>query len=491
MTHTPLRLLDPTQNHATQHECAADAIAKRGAFFKVAKSQLPASAHEQVCEVLFEGIRHLEGESTHRTARGEGLSRLHVYFPVERVRDLKNFAVERLRKHFLELTTSVGRGFLGLPREFYVDTNTILRINYPFAQARHAPKTTDDPSVGSGSKTSQALWQKALHHPRIVKARAKLNSWVNGNELGEVGDVWERTASYDPAAYHKNLPPAAWAHGPHIDTWYGHAFDGINLWWAIEGVTVENSLVLYPDSFGKDVQPDPRSMYLRPGTPLPEPASLDLAAGDMLLFNPEILHATHLNIVDTTRIAVTTRINPGVPHFDPRAPFARTQWLRATDIEQGRRDRVKVFPRELHLRMANKQPPATRSIATFEVAGPLDDVFTRVCDAEQLLQGELARVNVGGVPILLMRSHEGLSAVAGRCPHLGLDMADGHYDEQRIFCPGHGLVFEFSTGESQCREFRLRAFDIEERDGGVYLRRRVRRETSASVPLDEHAQPAM
>lgn len=469
VTHTPLRLLDPKQTRD-----AAEAIAKRGAFFKVAKDQLPTNAHELVRRALFDGIRHLEGEQTYRRACDEGLSRLHAYFPVERVRELKTFAAERLSGHFFTLTTSVGRDFLGLSGEFFVDTNAILRINYPFAQAKHAPRTTDDPSVGSGSSATRTLWQKAVHHPRVVRARAKLAHWMNGDRLGQVGKAWQRSSNYDPAVYHNHLPPAAWAHGPHIDTWYGHAFDGINLWWAIDGVTVDNSMVLYPQSFGKDVQPDPTSMYLNPGTPLPEPASLDLGPGDLLLFNPEILHATHLNIVDVTRIAVTTRINPNVPHFDPRAPFVRTQWLRATDIERGRYDRVKVFPRELHLRMANKQPPPTRAIATFDVVGKLDDTFVRVCNSSQLQTGELARVNIGKSQLLLIRGRDGVNAIGSRCPHLGLDMADGFYDDQRIFCPGHGLVFDFGTGESQCAEFRLPAFDVEERDGSVFVRTKAR-----------------
>lgn len=482
MTHAPLQLLDPTKTRA-----AAEAVAQRGEFFKVTKSQLPANAHDLVCEVLLEGIRNLEGEQTYRLAQERGLSQLHTYFPIERVRDLKNFTVERLRKHFLELTVSVGREFLGLSGEFYVDTNTILRINYPFSHAKNASKNTDDPSVGSGKKISPPLWQKAVHHPSVVAVRAKLTSLLKRDSLAEMGKAWERASNYDPAAYHKGLPPAAWAHGPHIDTWYGHAFDGINLWWAIAGVTVENSLVLYPQTFGRDVQPDPKSMYLRPGTPLPEPASLDLGTGDMLLFNPEILHATHLNIVDETRIAITTRINPGVPHFDPRAPFARTQWLQATDIDAGRCDRTKTFPRELHLRMANKQPPDTRVVKSFDVDGKLGDAFTRVCASEQLRAGELARANFGSQQVLLMRGPQGVHAVSSRCPHLGLDLADGFYNEERLFCPGHGLVFEFATGESQCSEFRVRTFDVEEREGSVFLRRSGRRDATAPAETTAEA----
>lgn len=485
MTHTSrLQLLNPQQSR----DVAQD-VAQHGAFFKVSKAQLPGGAHDVIREVLFEGIERIGGPAMLEKARSRGLEQMHHYFPIEKVRDLKNFAVERLNKHLLEVTVKVGREFLGLTGEFYVDLNTILRINYPFAQAKNAPKSTDDPSVGSGKKPGLTPLQKLLNLPPIVAARARWMTLRTGNKLADMGKAWERNAGYDPAEYHKHLPPAAWAHGPHIDTWYGHAFDGINLWWAIEGVTTENSMVLYPQSFGQDVQPDPKSMYLKPGTPLPEPAALDLGSGDMLLFNPEILHATHLNIVDSTRIAVTMRINPGVPFFDPRAPFVRTQWLQATDIEGGQCDRLKVFPRELHLRIANKQPPPTQDIQSIDVEGKLSDAFTRVCASGQIVQGKLVRVNFGATTVLVMRGAQGLNAVSSRCPHLGLDMADGYHTESRLHCPGHGLVFDFASGESQCGEFKLRAFDVEERDGSVYLRRRARAEQTSGA--EEPAQASV
>ncbi len=86
-----------------------------------------------------------------------------------------------------------------------------------------------------------------------------------------------------------------------------------------------------------------------------------------------------------------------------------------------------------------------------------------------------------------MRGPQGVHAVSSRCPHLGLDLADGFYNEERLFCPGHGLVFEFATGESQCSEFRVRTFEVEERDGSVFLRRSGRRDATAPAETTAEA----
>jgi nitrite reductase/ring-hydroxylating ferredoxin subunit len=455
-----------------------EAIINQGEFFRLSEAHLPAGSHLRVREAILQGIRSLAGEAVYQEAATQGLERLHTYYPIERVGQLKRHVVEQLRSSLLDWTAKIGRQHLGLNGEFYVDLNTILRINYPFAAARKAPRTSEDPSVGSGRQPKLTLLQKVTTHKRVVATRAHLRQLLGGHRAHEVSKTWARDANYDLATYHQNLPPAAWAHGPHIDTWYGHAFEGINIWWAIDGVVRENSMVLYPQSFGQDVQPDPRSMYIKAGTPLSEPANLELAPGDMLLFNPEILHATHLNIADKTRIAITARINPGIPHFDPRAPYARTHWLQASDIEAGKDTCVKVFPRELHLRVANKTPTALGEVRTFELPGSLSESKVRVCLSSDIPVGGLARVKIGETRLLLLRGQNTLRAVASRCPHLGLDMADGYRTDSTLHCPGHGLVFDLATGESQCNDFRLRVFAAEDSEGAVHVWRQPRPDNS-------------
>lgn len=451
----------------------ARAIAERGKFYKVANRELGGDPQGRVRNALLAGIESIEGAEGRAAAEAQGLDNLHLYFPIEKVRELKHFVLERLREDLILLTARVGREFLGIKGEFFIDSNTILRINYPFEQARKASHTTDDPSVGSPRSARLALWQKLAYHPKLVALRVRISTALGATRAAGDDGSWAAGVDYDPAAYHKKLPPAAWAHGPHIDTWYGHAYDGVNLWWAIAGVNTENSLVLYPESFGVDVQPDPRSMYLAPGFQLPRPAALDLSSGDMLLFNPEILHATQLNTSNSTRIAITTRINPSVPSFDPRAPFARSHWLAASDVERRRFDRVRYFPRALHLRVARKTSAATCQGRTMTLHEEFSEQPVRVCDSSELGMNDKVTVRFDNAAILLFRSTKGVFALANRCPHLGLELSDGFHDDERIHCPGHGLSFDLATGKSRCDAFRLRAFVAYESEGGVYVQRRV------------------
>jgi hypothetical protein len=45
----------------------------------------------------------------------------------------------------------------------------------------------------------------------------------------------------------------------------------MNLWWSIDGVNVDNTVILYPDMFGRPLQYDPKSMYLAAGVPVSKP----------------------------------------------------------------------------------------------------------------------------------------------------------------------------------------------------------------------------
>ena len=36
--------------------------------------------------------------------------------------------------------------------------------------------------------------------------------------------------------YFKNLPVPCYGHSPHRDTWFGHTYGALNLWWSISGV---------------------------------------------------------------------------------------------------------------------------------------------------------------------------------------------------------------------------------------------------------------
>jgi len=102
--------------------------------------------------------------------------------------------------------------------------------------------------------------------------------------------------------------------GPHHDTWFGHAIEGLNLWMAIGRVKKGNGLSLYPETWGKYIEHNgnfqmPRDQYLGPSL------NFELDPGDLLFFHGEFVHASELNVTDETRYVITTRFSTEPPIF--------------------------------------------------------------------------------------------------------------------------------------------------------------------------------
>jgi nitrite reductase (NADH) small subunit len=85
-----------------------------------------------------------------------------------------------------------------------------------------------------------------------------------------------------------------------------------------------------------------------------------------------------------------------------------------------------------------------------------------------LLEGR--SVTVGGRRIAVFRTPEGLRAIDGACPHAGGPLADGIVADRCVTCPLHGLRFDLATGEGSTPDARVTVYEVEERNGGLWLR---------------------
>jgi nitrite reductase/ring-hydroxylating ferredoxin subunit len=429
------------------------AMFENGAYFTV--SRLPGQDETLALadRLIREGVERIEGISARRTLDERGLTRLHEVLPAERIGALRDSVMAELRPELFRLAARIGRGFLGLADEFYVDDYTILRINFPYEVAVRSSPQAENPGIGRIDPATAAL----------ARSRRVIDP------------------VYNPKEYHNHTPPASWAHGAHQDTWTGHSRFGVNLWWAIDEVLPENSMIFHPGTWGNRFEPDPRSLYLKEGYELPKPVKMSLRRGEMLVFNPEMLHATHVNTTDRTRLAVSTRINPAAPTFDPSCFYAKEFWHAASDLEQGVFDRVIQFRREDHLVGAPAALGAEASGGASAEAGPRcrepiplgapdADGWIRVFPAARL--GANDRINVlleDGREVLLLRRGGDPVAVQSRCAHLKVRLADGYVDERSIFCPAHGVEYDLSSGRSSCDLLRLAVWPVEERDGLIRL----------------------
>lgn len=429
----------------TSHETMLDSVLSHGTYLIVARFDGQEVLLDKTHALLKDGVEALEGVAARRVIETRGLGALHEALPAAGIGALRDFVMPKIRPDLFALACGIGRKLLGIDGEFFVDDYTILRINYPYVVALQAPANAENPGIGR------------------VAERTRHES--QGDRV--VDPV------YDPKSYHDNQPPPAWAHGAHKDTWTGHSRWGVNLWWALDDVAEECSMVFYPETFGRAFVPDPRSLYLKAGQPLPKPTRMALRRGEMLVFNPEMLHGTHLNTTGVTRLALSTRLNPRPPTFDPHCFYAREFWHSSVDIDAGRHEEVIRFRREEHLD-ANAEPAILEAPveATPLASGATDGEWQTVGPADAVPPGRKVIVRREGVEdVLLLRGSRTLHAVQAQCPHLRVGLADGWHDDETISCPGHAVAFSLADGRSSCASLTLRTYDVREEHGTIWLRR--------------------
>lgn len=106
---------------------------------------------------------------------------------------------------------------------------------------------------------------------------------------------------------------------------------------------------------------------------------------------------------------------------------------------------------------------------------PPPDRYVRVCAEDELAVGEVRRVE--GLPVVLCRGSRRLYALALICPHAGARLLKGRLVDGCLECPLHGARFALEDGavrRGPARR-RLACYDVDVRDGIVYVSRLPRR----------------
>ena len=98
--------------------------------------------------------------------------------------------------------------------------------------------------------------------------------------------------------------------------------------------------------------------------------------------------------------------------------------------------------------------------------------WIRVASEANVPTDELTAVPTDGGPVVLAWVDGKICALEDRCSHQDYPLSAGELDDGEVECIFHGARFDLCTG----RATRLpavapvRTFDVEVRDGGVYLR---------------------
>jgi nitrite reductase/ring-hydroxylating ferredoxin subunit len=438
-----------------------DSVLRDGAYYVLGDYALRRELYDTVLSAFHRGVEHYEGRACRAAVERDGLKNLHKHFPIQKIHYLENYLMKTLRDELYYWSYKVGAETLGLADPFYVVHIIVFRIHYPHLMAR-AARIEEPP----------AQWSE-----RIRLGLASLRSWkMLRYYLGKARESGKANGVYNPFAYHGAMPIAARSHGPHIDTWYGHSYDGINLWLAVDGVNDDNTVILYPEMFGRPLPFDPTSMYITPGVELSPPRKIAIKPGDLLVFNPETLHATQVNISDETRVALTTRINPRQPRYSAKAPFHFEHWYSSRDLRRRKFWSIELFTAKEFLGEPSITQREAYSHAHRTVRLKKEDLLEAgaplaICSGDTIKTGEKLAVDLANAKLLIFRDGAELRALSRTCPHLGVDLADGSHDETQVFCPGHGITYRWRDGTSKCDAYKLRIFKAFESEGMIYVAR--------------------
>ena len=95
----------------------------------------------------------------------------------------------------------------------------------------------------------------------------------------------------------------------------------------------------------------------------------------------------------------------------------------------------------------------------------------RIEDDEVPDEGRVAGVVVDGRPVALTRCRGAVGALENRCPHQGGPVGEGSIENGWLRCPWHGYDYDPLTGRPpEGFTDAVAAYDVDERDDGVYVR---------------------
>jgi 3-phenylpropionate/trans-cinnamate dioxygenase ferredoxin subunit len=68
---------------------------------------------------------------------------------------------------------------------------------------------------------------------------------------------------------------------------------------------------------------------------------------------------------------------------------------------------------------------------------------------EEIDPGTARKVDIGGVPVAVVRIDDGVYAIGDVCSHAEVSLSGGEVwcDERELECPKHGSAFSLETGE--------------------------------------------
>ena len=96
--------------------------------------------------------------------------------------------------------------------------------------------------------------------------------------------------------------------------------------------------------------------------------------------------------------------------------------------------------------------------------------WVHVANPDELSDGEIKALSIGGQSIALSRIGDNYGALDGRCPHQGGPLVDGRIDNGVLRCPWHGHAFDPVSGKALGQDSNVKAYEVEKREDGIYVK---------------------
>ncbi len=101
------------------------------------------------------------------------------------------------------------------------------------------------------------------------------------------------------------------------------------------------------------------------------------------------------------------------------------------------------------------------------------DDYVAVMNEQDLPEGKLTRVDVSGIPAVLLKQGNTIYAIGATCTHLGGPLDEGTVKDGVVQCPWHGSCFKMTDGSvvNGPAAYAETIFAVRTRNGNIELRR--------------------
>ena len=416
--------------------------------------------------LIFSGISKIAGQDSADEIKSIGLDNLHKVFPVDYKPFLDNFIAKNIRKISLDFSVEFSDEVLNLKDdEYYIYDNVEVRINYPINEAINSTLSFSDYTkldLNNYKNVDQEI-DKIKKHNNNLKMAASFN---------------ERPQHKEKEKYFDKIPYAARRSAPHIDIWYGHPIESLNLWFGVAGCTKENSVFFYPDAFGSKLKYIDGRIAPIDNYNFSKPYCPEIPKGHTLIFNPMNLHSTHIGTANKTRISLVGRINTQYPTFSKTFVNGIYEaepsiWYNSSDIRNKKYDNSFEINRGDNV---GKVGDLLEEQSSINIVKKI--YFDKKLDAgkeyyvdekKQLIDENKFQLVFTNTEILVVRKENNFYAIGSKCPHSDVELNQGFIEDENIICPHHLLKINYITGDTSCTKLKVKTYKIKENNSKIFL----------------------